>query len=107
MKNYKIQILEDAKEDIKEIIAYIKNKLKEPEIAKQHKKAFKDAIKELKDTASIYNVIDEETIEIKNIRKINVKNFMIFYRIIDNENIVQIIAVYYAKSNWRDKLKLR
>lgn len=70
MKNYKIQILEDAKEDIKEIIAYIKNKLKEPEIAKQHKKAFKDAIKELKDTASIYNVIDEETIEIKNIRKI-------------------------------------
>ena len=34
MKTYKVQITEDAKEDIKEIVAYIKEKLKEPEIAK-------------------------------------------------------------------------
>ena len=44
MKIYKVQISEDAKEDIKEIISYIKTELKEPQIAIQHKKAFKDAI---------------------------------------------------------------
>lgn len=44
MKSYKVQILDIANQDMKEIISYIKNKLKEPEIAKQHKSAFKEAI---------------------------------------------------------------
>ena len=33
MKTYKVQITEDAKEDIKEIVTYIKVRLKEPQIA--------------------------------------------------------------------------
>lgn len=107
MKTYKVQITEDAKEDIKEIVAYIKEKLKEPEIAKQHKKAFKDAIIKLKDSADIYNVIDEELTGIKDIRKVNVKNFMIFYRINQNDDLVQVFAVFYAKSNWQNNIKLR
>ena len=48
MKVYKVKITEDAKQDIKEIISYIKTELKEPQIAMQHKKAFKDAIMNLK-----------------------------------------------------------
>lgn len=107
MKTYRVQITEDAKEDIKEIVSYIKGELKEPQIAMQHKKAFKDAIMKLKDSANIYNVIDEELIEISDIRKVNVKNFMIFYRINKNEDIVQVFAVFYSKSNWQSNLKLR
>lgn len=107
MKNYKVQITEDAKEDIKEIVTYIKEKLKEPEIAIQHKKAFKDAIIKLKDSADIHNVINEELTGIKDIRKVNVKNFMIFYRIDKDDDTVQVFAVFYAKSNWQNNIKLR
>lgn len=83
MNKYNVKILDEAKDDIKEIIIYIKTKLKEPEIAKQHSKAFKKEIPKLKDTADIYNVIDNEITGKSDIRKINVKNFMIFYRIIE------------------------
>lgn len=42
MNKYNVKILDEAKDDIKEIIIYIKTKLKGPEIAKQHSKAFKE-----------------------------------------------------------------
>ncbi len=60
MNKYNVKILDEAKDDMKEIIIYIKTKLKEPEIAEQHRKAFKEEILKLKDTADIYNVIDNE-----------------------------------------------
>lgn len=78
MKEYKIQMLEDAKNDIKEIVDYIKTQLKEPQIAKQHKIAFKEVILELKNTANIYDVIDEEITGITNIRKNKCKEFYDF-----------------------------
>ena len=107
MNKYNIKILDEAKDDMKEIIMYIKTKLKEPEIAKQHSKAFKKEISKLKDVANIYNVIDNEITGKSDIRKINVKNFMIFYRIIEEIKEVQIIAVYYSRSNWQKRLKYR
>lgn len=107
MKKYNIKILDEAKDDIKKIIMYIKIKLKEPEIAKQHSNAFKEEISKLKDTADIYNVIDNKITGKSDIRKINVKNFMLFYRIIEEIREVQIIAVYYSRSNWQKNIKYR
>ena len=107
MNKYNVKILDEAKDDMKKIIIYIKTKLKEPEIASQHRKAFKEEILKLKDTASIYNVIDNEITGKCNIRKINIKNFMIFYRIIETIKEVQIIAVFYAGSNWQKNIKYR
>lgn len=53
MNKYNVKILDEANDDMKEIIIYIKTKLKEPEIAKQHRIAFKEEISKLKDTAGI------------------------------------------------------
>lgn len=107
MNRYNVKILDEAKDDMKKIIIYIKTKLKEPEIARQHRNAFKEEISKLKDTAEIYNVIDNKTTGRSDIRKINVKNFIIFYRIINEIKEVQIIAVYYSGSNWQKNIKYR
>lgn len=107
MNKYNVKILDEAKDDMKKIIIYIKTKLKEPEIAEQHRKAFKKEIQKLKDNADIYNVIDKEITGKSDMRKINVKNFMIFYRIIEEIKEVQIIAVYYSGSNWQKNVKYR
>ncbi len=107
MNKYDVKILNEAKEDIKKIITYIKKKLKEPEIANQHRKAFKEQISKLKETADIYNIIDNEITGKSDIRKINVKNFMIFFKIIEEIKEVQIIAVYYSGSNWQKNVKYR
>ena len=47
MNKYNVKILDEAKDDIKEIIIYIKTKLKDSEIAKQHSKAFKEEISKM------------------------------------------------------------
>lgn len=107
MNKYNIRILDEAKDDMKKIIIYIKTELKEPEIARQHRKAFRKEISKLKDSANIYNIIDSEIKGKSDIRKINIKNFMIFYRIIEDIKEVQVIAVYYSGSNWQKNVKYR
>lgn len=92
---------------MKKIIIYIKTELKRPEIARQHRKAFREEISKIKDIANIYNIIDNEITGKSDIRKINVKNFMIFYRIIKDIKEVQVIAVYYSGSNWQKNVKYR
>ena len=107
MNKYNVRILDEAKDDIKKIIIYIKTKLKEPEIAKQYSNVFKEEILKLKDTADIYSVIDNEVTGKSDIRKINIKKFMIFYRINQEVKEVQILAVYYSGSNWQKNIKYR
>lgn len=107
INKYNIRILDEAKDDMKKIIIYIKTELKEPEIARQHRKAFREEISKLKDSANIYNIIDSEITGKSDIRKINIKNFMIFYRIIEDIKEVQVIAVYYSGSNWQKNVKYR
>lgn len=92
---------------MKKIIIYIKTELKRPEIARQHRKAFREEISKIKDIANIYNIIDSEITGKSDIRKINIKNFMIFYRIIEDIKEVQVIAVYYSGSNWQKNVKYR
>ena len=106
MKTYKIEISDDAKNDIKKIIQYIKYELKEPKIAYEHKRAFKEEIAKLKNNAEIYNILPLNLMNGNVVRKINVKNYMFFYRILDN-HIVQVIAVFYSKSNWELKIARR
>lgn len=107
MSKYSVKIFDEAKDDIKRIIKYIKVRLKEPKIAKQHSEVFKKEILKLKDMADIYSTIDNEISGKTNIRKVNVKNFMIFYRIIDEIKEVQIIAVYYSGSSWQKNIKYK
>ena len=92
---------------MKKIIIYIKTELKRPEIARQHRKAFREEISKIKKNANIYNIIDNEITGKSDIRKINIKNFMIFYRIIEDIKEVQVIAVYYSGSNWQKNVQYR
>ncbi len=103
-KIYKIKLSKNATYDIRELVDYIKNKLKEPNIAEQHREIIKEKILSLKQYPSIYNVMDKEQVGIENLRKINVKNFMIFYQVFENDGIVRIIRVIYGKSNWKKEL---
>lgn len=103
MRTYNVKIMDDALEDMITIRDYIKYNLKEPKIADEHIDAFLNGIDTLKDTADIYELLDEKD----NIRKINVKNYMIFYTIDENKCLVQVIAVFYGMSNWQTKIKRR
>ena len=107
MKRYNVQIMDDALDDMSEISDYIKYKLKEPKIANEHIEAFLNEIDKLKNNADIYELLDKSIVGEENIRKINVKNYIIFYNIDESNFLVQVIAVFWGMSNWQTKIKKR
>ena len=79
MKTYNVVISEIAGKDMENIISYMRNELKEDIVADKYKILFKQAFKNLETIAESMAVLDESLVGHKNIRKLNVKNYIIFY----------------------------
>ena len=104
MNKYKIQLSIKAKNDIKSIVKYIKDYLLEPVIADNYAKLIQKEIKNLEYFPQKFAVIDNEMIEIEGVRKLVIKNYIAFYRINENDKIVNIERVLAGVSNWEEKL---
>ena len=103
-EKYEVLLSIKAKEDLKSIVFYIKNNLREPSIAKKYAKVIKEEIISLSYFPQRNAIIDEETIKNLKMRKIAVKNYIIFYRINEENNIVSIERILYGASNWINEL---
>lgn len=105
MKKYIVEVSETANSDLENIISYIKYDLKEKIIADKYKLLFKQALKRLEDVAGSMPILSEELTGYKNIRKINVRKYILFY-IVDNENNkVFVVRIGHALMDWENLLK--
>ena len=98
MKEYKVEYSKESKEDLIRIKQYIKYNLQEPETANRLISKIKKSIKSLTSNPEIYAVIDDDIIRKLEIRKQIVYNYIVFYRI-KNENI-EIVRIMYGRRNW-------
>lgn len=98
MKKYNIEYSMESKQDLIDIKRYIKYNLQEPNTAQKLITKIKREIDSLKDNPEIYSVIDDDIIKRFKIRKLVVDNYIVFYRI-NNEDI-QIVRVMYGRRNW-------
>ena len=95
--NYEVKVTRQAMEQMQEIVHYISKELLAPEAADKLLDKMQDAIISLSDTPKRYALIEEEPWRHEGVRKIVVKNFLIYYWV-DEENLkVQVIAVIYNK----------
>lgn len=102
--NYKTEFSKDAKQDLKEIYSYIKYNLQEPNIAKKLIIQMRKEVNKLKDNPQIYPIIDDDFIKKLEIRKIIVKNYIIFFKIDELAKSVQIVRIMYGRRNWMELL---
>ena len=100
MNKYKIQFSKDARMDLIDTYSYIKYNLQEPAIAKKLIAKIREEINKLKDNPSIYAVIKDEIIKKKEIRKIIVNNYIVFYKVEENKKLVEIVRIMYQRRNW-------
>ena len=100
MNEYEVRFSPKSKEDIKDIVEYIKDRFKEPLIAKRYVNLFKYEINKLTLFPKKFIAIDEEKIKVSGIRKFAIKNYMVFYRVIEEKRIVSIERILYGASNW-------
>ena len=98
-KTYHIFLSLNAENDLQKLLLYIKNKLKEPEIAQRYYNLLKNKIKTLEKFPKRFAIIDDfET------RRFIIKNYSIFYEIDEKNKIVNIKRILYSASNWENKI---
>ncbi len=98
MKKYNIEYSKESKQDLIGIKKYIKYNLQEPEVAQKLISKIRKEINTLKKNPEIYTIIDEDIIKKLEIRKLIIDNYIVFYRIKNNN--IQIVRIMYGRRNW-------
>ena len=89
----------------KKTVFYIANKLESPETAMKWSEYLRNEIETLQILPSRYKCVDIEPWKSNGIRKMPVKNFLIYYMIDENSTTVWITSIIYAKRNQLNQLK--
>ena len=105
MKKYKVEVSKTAEQDLINIISYLKYDLAGDIIADKYKILFKQKLKDLEDVAGSMPILNEKLTGYKNIRKINVKNYIIFYIIDEDMNKVFVLRIGHTFMDWEKYLK--
>ena len=101
MGTYRINITDKAKQDILGITAYITNELHEPAIAVKTVDAILDAIYTLEEMPNRIGPVKDERLAEMGIRPLYVKNYTVFFRIVESTQVVDIIRLLYSRRDWK------
>lgn len=74
-------------------------------IAEKYKILFKQALVDLERVAENMPILDEELTGQKNVRKINVRNYIIFYKVNKESKRVSVIRIGHTIMDWERYLK--
>lgn len=92
------------KEELKEIIYYLKNKLKEPTTAKRFYKEVIKKINTLNFMPHRFKIIEPMYNKNRILREIQVNNYNIIYEINEDDRQVLIIHIFHKNQNYLNKL---
>ncbi len=99
--DYQVTLTAQATEQIREIVIYISQSLQEPTVAKHWADLLYNEIANLCFMPSRHLLVEEEPWRTKGIRKMPVKNFIVYYWVDEENKRVSITAVIYGR---RDQL---
>jgi len=102
---YKLRISKLYKEDTSSSYNYIKYKLEAPMAAENLKKEIKEKIIKIKENPNFRPLVQDKYLASLGYRLINVKNYMIFYIIGEDNKHLKIVRFLHNKRNWINILK--
>ena len=101
-KHYELRILPLFEEDLNEIVDYITYRLRNPIAAENLVDAVEAAIYERLPNAESFEPFHSQRERRYPYYRIQVRNFTIFYVVIDN--VMEVRRIRYGKRNWKAKL---
>ena len=101
MKSFQVLITPDAENNLIELRDYIAEELLSPQVAREYLRFLQVEIEKLSYLATVFAPIPDEPWHSQGIRRVAVKNFLIYYRIDTDSNCVYVLNVIYGK---RDQL---
>ena len=105
MKKYIVETTETSEQDLVNIISYLRYNLAGDIVADKYIELFSNALKNLEDIAGSMPIIDKKLIKHENIRKINVKRYMIFYTVDEIKSKAVVLRIGHDFMDWEKYLK--
>lgn len=102
MIDYNVIITEKATNDIKEIAIYISGDLSNPMAANRLIVKFESSIASLSHMPTRHELIKDEDLACRHIRKMFVDNYIVFYTVNEADHTVIVIRVLFNKRDWND-----
>jgi len=102
--NYEVFITEAAFKDLSDIAFYVSDALQEPDISKRLIGKLKEGMFSLENMPDRNALVTDKYLASKGYRRLLVENYLVFYIVSDDENMVYVSRVLYAKRNWIDLL---
>jgi plasmid stabilization system protein ParE len=100
MANYKIAVSEPAENDLRDIVRYISAQLSAPITAPKMMDTIEEVITGLSDIPKKYPLLSDDRLKAMGYRKLLVKNYIVFFSVDDNSNIVDVERILYARRDW-------
>ena len=94
---YEVKLTTQAIRQIEETVQYISKILFAPETARKWADTLQREIRKLDSMPSRYPLIEEEPWRTKGIRKMPVKNFLVYYLVDEEKKTVWVTAVIYGR----------
>jgi len=104
MGEYSVDISDSAKQDIRATAAYITHELLEPAIAESITEAILGAISTLEEMPNRIGLVNDERLAEQRIRRMQIKNYSVFFRINEAYKAVEIVRVIYSRRDWASLL---
>ena len=104
MDEYKIEITAKAKRDLREIHTYVANNLKELAIADKLLDKIEAEIWTLRQMPQRHALERDEQLKQRNLRKLIVGNYLVFYAVDERKKTVRVVRVLYARRDWLNLL---
>ena len=102
MDSYEVILTPDAISDLTELRDHIADVLVAPDTARGYIRHIREEVSTLKQMPNRHILVKEEPWRSRSIRRMNVKNFIVYYRVDEAHRRVYILNVIYNK---RDQLR--
>jgi len=104
-KTYEVILTPQAQKNLRNIFYYIHYVLKANIAAENVLNSLEGAIDGLSLFPARHSAVETEPFKSKGLRKMAVKNYLVYFKIYEPLRVVRVVAVVYAKSNQFENLK--
>ena len=101
---YKRVVTEHAHKDLRNIIAYIKNQLCAPQAAKDFTDAVHNCYTRLSRNPLMFSLCNDEPLAKKGYRKALIKNYVLIFRVNEENKVVTIYRLFYGAEDYPHKI---
>jgi len=104
-RKYKIHFALRASADLKELVGYIRNELREPQTALKWYRKIKAEISMLDEMPTRIGLVQDDVLAEQGFRMLIVGNYLIFFIVSENPKQVNIARILHSRRDWIRMLK--